>query len=154
MMEFITANLDIILWIVLAIAFFVIELVTVATVSIWFVCGSVVALALALLGLPVFLQIIAAIAVSGGMLIGLRKMLNKSHANKALSQSITENLELKTGTVSSAIEPGEIGQVMINGIAWSARGVDEEERFAEKTRVVVRRHEGIILYVEKYEPLS
>lgn len=154
MMEFITSNLPVIIWSAAAIFFFIIELATVATVSIWFVCGSVVALALALIGVPVFVQVIAAIGVSAGMLVGIRKMLAKTKKPKELTQSIADNLELKTGTVSSAIEPGETGQVMIDGIAWSARGVDEEERFPEKTRVIVRRHEGIFLYVEKYEPLT
>ena len=154
MLEFITSNLPVIVWSVAAIFFFVIELATVATVSIWFVCGCVVAIPLAILGVPVFIQVIAAVGVSAGMLVGLRKMLAQNKKPKALTQNITDNLELKTGTVSSAIEPGETGQVMIDGIAWSARGVDEEERFPEKTRIVVRRHEGIIVYVEKYEPLT
>ncbi|MBQ1265772.1 MAG: NfeD family protein [Proteobacteria bacterium] len=155
MPEFISAHLDVIIWSVSAVILFIIELATVSTVSIWFVGGCVVAIALALIGVPVIIQAIAAIAVSAGLLFGVRKMLVKSKGSqKAIAQSITDNLELKTGTVSSAIEPGEIGQVMIDGIAWSARGVDDQEQFPEKTRIIVRRHEGIFVYVEKYEPIT
>ena len=74
-MDFIMANLAAIVWGVLAILFFVIEAVTVSTVSIWFVGGAVVAMLVAMIGGPIWLQLVLAIGVSGGLLVGCRKML-------------------------------------------------------------------------------
>ena len=61
-----TVSLDLIFWIVATVIFGIAEGVTVAVVSIWFVVGSLVAVVLAALGVPVGFQVLAFAAVSAG----------------------------------------------------------------------------------------
>ena len=153
-MDFIMANLAAIVWGVLAILFFVIEAVTVSTVSIWFVGGAVVAMLVAMIGGPIWLQLVLAIGVSGGLLVGCRKMLintKKKSAGELPRENIKDGLEGKIGVVTTKIEPGLKGQILLDGIQWTARGLNEEESFAEKAKVIVCRVDGTCCIVDKYE---
>ena len=73
-MEWIMANADIVLWLSAAVVFGIAEGVTVAIVSIWFVLGSIVALVLAFIGLPLWLQATAWLVVSIASLVGMKKL--------------------------------------------------------------------------------
>ncbi|MBQ1927125.1 MAG: hypothetical protein II180_13505, partial [Proteobacteria bacterium] len=63
-MDWISANIPLIVWIVLTIVFGILEAATAAVVSIWFVAGCVVAGIVALVGGPIWLQVVLAIGVS------------------------------------------------------------------------------------------
>jgi len=149
-MDFLMSNLDVIIWSVLAGIFLVMEMVTVATVSIWFVAGCVVAVAAALIGAPVWLEIILALGVSGGCFLGFRKML-VGKSPKALEEKVTDGIEGKIAVVTTKIEPGMRGQIKIDGIEWTAASLNEDETLPENTRVVICRQEGVCCYVEKYD---
>ena len=152
-MSWITANLDIIVWVFCAVVFGIVEACTAAVVSIWFVGGCIVAAIAASIGAPIWLQIMLAIAASAGLLVGFRKMLiaQGNAAPKILASTDTENVEGKVGVVSTEIVAGKPGQVCVNGIEWTARGVNDGDSFAVDTRVVVCRLDGCCCYVEKYE---
>lgn len=149
-MEFLSANLDIIIWAVLGITLFIIELATVNTVSIWFVGGCVAALIAAFLGGPVWLQIILAIGVSGALLGGCRKMLVGKLSSKALKDNIIDEVEGKDAIVTSEISPGKPGQILLNGIQWSAKSINDDDTLPVDTRVITCRREGLIVYVDRY----
>lgn len=151
-MEWILPWLPTIVWGVLCVLFAVIEALTAGIVSIWFVGGSIVALVVALLGGPVWLQIILALGVSFGLLAGCRKMFPTSKEGKKLEAEMSaESILGKTGCVSDEILPGKTGLVRINGVQWMARTINNNEHLAEDTPVVVCRKEGNICIVEKID---
>lgn len=150
-MEFFSAHLDVILWSVIGIVLFIIEAVTVNTVSIWFVGGCIAAVVVALLGGPVWLQIALAIGVSGGLLAGCRKMLIGKLATKELKDSVIDEVEGKEAIVTSEISPGKAGQIHLNGIQWSAKSINDDDTFPVNTRVITCRREGLVVYVDKYD---
>ncbi len=152
-MEFIMANLPAIIWFGVAIIFLVIELVTVATVSIWAVAGCIVACLIACVGAPVWLQLIVAVVVTGGLFGATYKKIraDKNDPKKLLQENISEGVEGKVGTVTSIIEPGERGQVLVDGIQWSAKCINEDERIEEKAHVIICRLDGTCCIVDRYE---
>lgn len=151
-MEAIMPWLPSIVWGVLLIIFVIAEAMTAAIVSIWFVAGSLVALVVALLGGPVWVQIILALGVSLGLLAGCRKMIpNGKNAQKLEAEMSPESIIGKTGYVSEDIVPGKTGLVKIDGIQWTARTINHDEHLPENTRIVVCHQEGIICIVEKTE---
>ena len=149
-MEFFLSNLDVIVWSVLAVFFLVIEMATAATVSIWFVGGCVAALAVGLIGGPVWLEVILALGVSAGLFAGCRKMLVGKNP-KAIEEKVTDGLEGKIAIVTTAIEPGMKGQIKIDGVEWTAMALDDSVAIPERTRVVICRQEGCCCFVERYE---
>ena len=150
MMEWLSANVEIVTWIVLGIIFIIAEVATVSVVSIWFVGGCAVALILAIAGVPVAIQVVAAIAVSAGLFFGCRKKLTASlRGNVALKEEdISSQAEGKIGVVTEAIEPYKNGQILIGGNYWTAKGFNEDDAFAVDTKVIVIRVEGLCCLVE------
>ena len=149
-MDWMAAHLDIVTWVILGIIFIVAEAVTVSVVSIWFVGGCALALVLALIGVPFWVQLIVAIGASAGLLVGCRKMITANlNRKKALKDEDISNLvEGKTGVVTEAIEPGKNGQIEIGGNYWTARAFNEEDHFAANDRVIVIRLDGLCCVVE------
>lgn len=143
--------LDVIVWSAIAVIFFIVEIATVATISIWFVGGAIVAVAVALLGGPLWLQFALFVGVSFGLLFGLRKKLAASKASKEIDAKITDGMEGKTAVVTSTIEPGEKGQIRYDGIEWTAMAIDDEMQLNEKSKVIICRVEGSTCFVDKYE---
>ena len=66
-----------ILWLVLLIAFLLVEATTVTMVSIWFVAGSLVAMIISFLGGQIWLQVVAFLEVSAILLVCLRPWAKK-----------------------------------------------------------------------------
>ena len=114
----------IVIWGVIAVVFFVIELITVSMVSIWFVAGAAVALIASLLGAPLWLQIVLFILVSGLCFLLLYPRLKKSvqkrreptNADMVLGQTcvVTQRIDNIAGT----------GTVTVGGKTWTARTLD------------------------------
>lgn len=148
-MEWIMANADIVLWLFSAIVFGIVEGVTVAVVSIWFVFGSIVALILAFFGLPIWLQITAWLVVSIASIVGMKK-LSIGNAKKPVAIEEESDMTGKMGTVSVTIEPGAVGQVYVNNLYWSARAIDCDARIEEGARIIVCSMEGLYCIVEQY----
>ena len=75
----------VILWLILTIAFVILEISTVTLTSIWFAAGAFVAMIVALLDGSYIWQIVAFVVVTAGMLFAIRPWASK-HLN-----SKTEN---------------------------------------------------------------
>ena len=92
------------LWIVAAVVFLIIEAITAAMNSIWFVAGSLAALAGAALGAPIWAQVLLFAAVSGVCFAILYPM----------ECVVTQRIDNLAGT----------GAVSVGGKTWSARSAD------------------------------
>lgn len=152
-MGWLTANFDVIMWIVAAVVLFIVELMTISTISICFVGGALLALALALLGAPLWLQLIGFVIASVTLIFTGRKFLvSKLNNNKALEDKT--RIEGKLAIVSQEIKPGLKGQVELDGVYWTAASYDDTESFKEGSRVVICKQDGTSCYVEKYEEMK
>lgn len=110
-----------IFWSAAIAVFLVIEGVTAGLASIWFAIGSAAALAAALLGAPLWLQLLLFAAVSGVTLYFTRP-LAKKYVNAKAVPTNSDRLIGMTGVVSERIDNLEgSGLVAIDGKTWTAR---------------------------------
>ena len=136
-----------IVWAAAIVVFVIVELGTVGLASIWFALGSLCALIAAMLGAPVWLQIVWFIIISVAALILTRPLVKKyinsrTHATNAdrvigSRAVVKERIDGITGT----------GAVLADGKMWSARSVDGSIIEVDTT-VTVREIQGVKLVVE------
>lgn len=136
-----------IMWIVLAIVFAIIEAVTFQIVTLWFAVGAVGALIANVLGASSLIQLIVFVAVSVLTLVIARPYLKKFTKTKAQPTNadvcigkqavVTEEINNTLGT----------GQAKIRGVVWTARSEDENAVILKDTLVTVKRIEGVKLIV-------
>lgn len=134
------------IWLVLLVAFVVIESVTVSLVSVWFAAGALVALILAGFGLPVWVQIIAFLAAAIILLLATRPLLKRY----LLPKTEKTNLDMIIGTEGLVEEDIDNlqgkGAVSVNGKIWTARSSSDSPIVSGK-KVTIDRIEGVKLFV-------
>ncbi len=131
-----------IFWIILAIAFVIIEFGTVALISIWFVGGSLAAMAAALADGPLWLQVLLFGLVSLILLLLLRPFLRKyvePHKIRTNVDAMIGREALVTEEIDNLLGTGTI---KLNGVVWSARSVDGA-KIAAGTVVTVQSVQGV-----------
>jgi len=139
---------DVILWFVLFLVFLVIEVMTVSLTCIWFAAGALLALILALFDVPMIVQFIMFAVLAIILLIFTKPILSK----KLLANREKTNYESVIGKSAKVTE--EInnienkGTVIVNGLEWTARSVDDE-LIKTDTIVEVVRVEGVKVIVKK-----
>lgn len=139
---------DVILWLVLFIVFLVVEVLTVSLTCIWFAVGSLLALILALFNVPIGVQVILFAIVSIVLMIFTKPVLSR----KLLSNREKTNYESVIGQNAKVTEQinniENKGTVMLNGLEWTARSVDD--RVIEVGAIVeVVKVEGVKVIVKK-----
>lgn len=116
---------DVSLWIILIIAFLIIEAGTVTLLTIWFAAGAAVSAVLALLKVPFGWQIGVFFVVSIVLLLTARPIFNK-----LLKQKTSTNKDSLIGTQTFVTEKidnlAQSGYVKINGVFWTARSVNDD----------------------------
>ena len=138
--------MEAIIWLVLVVVFLIAEGLTVATVSLWFAAGALVALLVSLLGLQVWLQVALFFVVSGVLLACLRPMV-KRHFTPRLTPTNVDAIVGTRGVVTAEVDNVcAAGQVKLNGMDWSARSTDGSI-IPAGTQVKVDRIEGVKVFV-------
>lgn len=131
-----------ILWIVLAVAFLIVEFGTVTLVSIWFVVGALAALAACLLGAPLWLQVLIFAVVSLAMLLLLRPFLRKF----VDPHKVPTNVDAMIGKEALVTEEIDnllgVGTVKVGGVQWTARSASGAH-IPVGTVVTVQAVEGV-----------
>ena len=136
-----------VVWIAALIIFGVAEAATVGLVSIGFVLGSVAGLITAVLGGPVWLQVVLFFVVSIAALIITRPLVARMKENNVATNA--DRVLGGTARVTEAIDNTvPTGAVYIDGKTWSARSADESTIPAGQLVRVVRM-EGVRLFVER-----
>ncbi|MBQ6431175.1 MAG: NfeD family protein [Oscillospiraceae bacterium] len=135
------------MWLAALVLFAVLEASTSALVSVWFIGGSLAAMIAALLGAPIWLQLVLFFAVSAALLLLLRPIARKYMKSRTVATNVSSNIG-KTAVVTAAIDNLRgVGAVKIGGVEWSARSADD--RPIEKDAVVrVTKIEGVKVFVE------
>ncbi len=138
------------LWLGLLVLFLVAEGASVALVSVWFAAGSLVALIAALLGGPLWLQILLFVAVSVGLLAMLRPFVRK-YLRPRISRTNVDAVVGTQGFVTEAIDNvAASGQVKLGAMPWTARSTSGDP-IPTGTRIRVDRVEGVKVYVSPAE---
>ena len=123
-------NFEAIFWIIAMIVFGIMEAVTAGVVSVWFVVGSILPLILAILGVSIWIQIIAFMVVSILCILLLRPLSEKL-ASKNSKENMLGDTKLEQGPIGKTCKVTErisnidcTGAVYIDGKTWTAR-IDE-----------------------------
>lgn len=148
-MEWITN--PVIVWLVILIILVVIEIFTLGLTTIWFAGGALVAIVVAALGGPVWLQVLLAGIVSAVLLFFTRPVAVK-YFNRDRERTNAESLVGRQAIVLSEINNLQgIGQVTINGMEWTARTTVDGQTINPGEVVVIRGINGVKLLVERAE---
>lgn len=126
------------------------EALTVGLITIWFAVGAFVAMLLALIGVPVGIQIIAFIGVSALCLVFFYPIVKK-RLKFAKEKTNYETVINQTGEVTESIDNIKgVGQVKVGGQIWSARSSKGGE-ILKGNRVLIKEVQGVKLIVEELE---
>ena len=143
---------EVIIWLVLLILFIGIETVTLGLTSIWFAGGALVALIIAALHGPVWLQIILFLLTALLMLFFTRpvamKYFNKGRV-KTNVESIVGKKAVVTGEINNLLSQGT---VVVSGQEWSARSCEEGITIPKDAVVIVEAVSGVKLMVREQLP--
>lgn len=115
-----------IMWLLILIVMLGIEIATMGLTTIWFAGGAVVAFILSLLGVSFKIQLVVFLVVSILLLVVTRPLAMK-HLNLKRTKTNIDDLAGKCGIVLKEIDNAkEQGQIMLNGIEWTARSMDKD----------------------------
>lgn len=144
----------VVIWLIILIVLVVIEIFTLGLTTIWFAGGALVAIVVAALGGPIWLQVLAAIIVSAVLLFFTRPVAVK-YFNRDRERTNAESLVGRQAIVISEINNLQgIGQVTINGMEWTARTIADGQVIKPGEVVIIRGINGVKLLVEREESLS
>lgn len=151
-MEWITN--PVIVWLAVLIILVVIEIFTLGLTTIWFAGGALLAIVIAALGGPVWLQILVGAVVSGVLLFFTRPVAMK-YFNRDRERTNAESLVGRQAIVISEINNLQgIGQVTINGMEWTARSIMDGQTIGTGEIVIIRGINGVKLLVEREKNLA
>ena len=137
------------IWLVSMIALLIVEGLAPGLVSIWFALGALAAMIAAMLGAPLWLQVVWFVLVSVVTLLLTRPLARKfvntrtvrTNADMAIGCDclVTEDIDNVLGT----------GAVNVGGKIWTARMADPDGRAAKGAVLRAVRIEGVKLIVEE-----
>ncbi len=135
-------------WLVLMIILLVIEGVVPGLVSIWFALGALAALLSAIVGAPLWLQVVWFLVISIVSLI-LTRPLAKKYVNSRTTPTNADMLIGQECVVTEAIDNVlGLGAVTVGGKVWTARTEDADTKAAVGQTMTVVRIEGVKLIVK------
>ncbi|GAA5119492.1 NfeD family protein [Alloalcanivorax gelatiniphagus] len=134
-------------WLALSIALGVAEMFSLDLVLAMLAAGAVIGMVAALIGLPVFLQILAALAASVAMLAFVRPtFLKRLHSGPELSLGHGKLVGTQ-GVVLNEMSGLATGRIKIGGEEWSALPYDETMTIPAGETVEVLAIRGATAYV-------
>ena len=137
-----------IFWVAAMVLFLIVEAVTVGLASIWFAIGALAALLCALIGGPIWLQVVWFVVVSVITLLLTRPLVRKYISGHTVATNADRNIG-RTAVVTERIDNlAATGSVKLDGVDWMARSVDDERTIPNGAQVVVREIRGVKLIVE------
>ena len=138
-----------ILWLVAFGVLLLIEILTLGLTTIWFAAGALAAFLMAVLSLSFMVQTIVFIAVSALLLIFTRPIMTK-HLNAKTTKTNAESLVGEKARVLIPVNNLKSeGQVMVNGMEWTARSTKDEVIFSKDEMVKIVGISGVKLIIEK-----
>ena len=136
------------IWLIVLVVLVTGEAITVGLTFIWFAVGALGGLVVAVLGGPIWLQVVVFLALSAVTLVLVRPA-----AAKLLTPGISPtNADRVIGQIALVTEQidniAETGQVKLFGQVWSARS-ETGEIISAQNRVRILRSEGVKVFVRE-----
>ena len=136
-----------IVWLIIAVALAVIELVTINLVCVWFVVSAVAAIFVSLATDSIVIQL-AVVVIAGVVLMLLTRPMLMKRLGKSNEKTNLDRVVGMQGIVTENIEPLKVGEVKVDGKLWSA----VSDILIEKDEVVeIVSIDGVKLNVKKAE---
>ena len=136
------------IWLGIAVALLIVELLTVGLTTIWFAVGALLAMTLAFCGVGLGWQLTVFVVVSTALLIVTRPLVQKYINSKHVKTNVDAIVGM-TGRVVEAINGIEgTGAVIVDGKTWSAKAENEMTVIPVDTIVTVREVIGVKLLVK------
>ena len=131
-----------IIWLIVLVVCLVVEISTLGLTSIWFAGGALLALLIAMIGGPLWLQVLVFLVTSIVLLIFTRPIAAK-YFNKNREKTNVNSKIGKQAIVTVAIDnlKGE-GQIVTEGMEWTARSLDSTI-IEEGSVVTIEKIEGV-----------
>lgn len=137
----------VVLWGAVIIVSVVAEMATVQFVSVWFAFSALIAMIMAILGAPLWMQFAVFSAVTAVLLIATRPLVKKLRGG-VVRTNYDMNIG-RTATVTEDIKSGGIsGRAVLDGVSWIAVSEDGSSISAGDP-VVVKDVDGAKLIVSK-----
>ena len=147
-MDIILQNKEVFIWLGLMVLFLITEASTAALVSVWFAAGALAAIIIAALGLPVWLQILVFLAVSGLVLLLAKPLIERAVNQKTVKTNADRLIGALATVVVDISALTATGQVDVAGQRWSA-STQDNEIIPIGTVVKIKEIQGVKLIVEK-----
>ena len=136
-------------WVAIIVITIVVEFVTVGLTTIWMTGGALVALAIALLGGGLNLQLAAFFAVTFILLYWTRPIAVKYLNSRRTRTNVEETLGSPVRVIERIDNQAETGKVHYKGMEWTARSVMDEDVFEVDDIAVVQAIEGVKMLVSR-----
>ena len=145
-MEYLISN-PWILWLAVGVVFLIIELLTTALVSIWFVPAAIITCLLSFVVKSFLLQTAIFVVLSAVFMVICRKIYNKYIKKPVDDVDQNEKLLGKTATIAEDTN-GVYGRVLVGDIYWKAVSEDGENIPKGET-VIIKGINGTTLVINK-----
>ena len=137
-------------WLGVLIISVILEALTFALVSVWFVPGALASMILAFIpGVPLWAQIVVFLLISLALMVFLRPITDKL----LIGKKVATNADAVIGEMAVVTEPinnlEAKGQVKVRGQIWTARAADKNATFEIGEIVNVVAIEGVKLICKK-----
>lgn len=141
-------------WLMIAVALGVLELLSTGLILIMLAGGAVAGMVVAVVGGPVGLQVVVALATAVGLLALIRpNVVHRLHAGPTLKTG-AEALIGERGHVLEPLSHAAPGRVKIGGEVWTARPYDEDDTIEAGATVDVVSIKGATAYVLRTHQLE
>ena len=138
-----------VIWLIAVVVVVVAEAATLGLTSIWFACGSLLAMVAALLDVSIWGQLLVFILGSALLLASTRKWVSKLKLGRVKTNA--DRIIGQQAVVIQTIDnQAAKGQVRVGGQVWTARSVEDEPILAG-TQVEVVQITGVKVIVKKME---
>ena len=113
-------SIPMLVWLILAVVFLIVEGLTVALVSVWFAIGAAAAFITSVFTDSMLIQAAVFLAVSCAVLAALRPWAMRRVQPRHVATNAGANVG-KTAQVIEAVTPAQGGRVRLDGVDWAAR---------------------------------
>lgn len=134
----------VVLWLACAVLAAIVEAASCCLISVWFVGGALVAAVAAAVGVPLFVQVILFLVVSGACAALLRPLVLARRADKASDEPSMVGQQLRVSS-SSAGETGRARAVDSHGMDWAVVSEDGSSLASGETVEVVEQRSATLV---------
>ena len=139
-----------IIWLIVAVVFFVGELVCPTFFLFWFAIGALAALLTTFITANLTVQIIVFLIISIVLAIFMKPITNKLFQNKTKDELNMNGIIGKNAIVTKEIDNVKgVGEVKIHGETWSAVNEEDEKVIEAGKQVIVQKIDGVKLVVKE-----